>query len=140
MMPALQFRNLPGAVPVRAARVNAAQWREAITAMHAADARLLALWGDDARDRGAGFGVHAVVQETDRLTLLDLAVDPDDPVYPALDAMYPFAERMQRAIADLLGVHAEPRTVTAARSWLRHDAWGETEHPLRRDYHRGEPP
>ena len=134
MMPALSFQILPGALPVRHALVTAEQWQQAIAALHAADARLLALWGEDARaPNGAPF-LHAALQESDCITLLDLALDPFEPVYPALDALYPFTERMQRAIADLLGLRAEPRSAAAARPWLRHDAWRDTEYPLRRGH------
>jgi Ni,Fe-hydrogenase III large subunit/Ni,Fe-hydrogenase III component G len=139
MMPELSFAPISGALPVRRACITASGWRDAIAALHAADARLLALWADDARDRGAGFGIHAVLQEAGTLTLLDLALDPLEPVYPAIDALYPFAERMQRAAFDLLGVRAEPRGTGAARPWLRHDAWRESEYPLRSDFRPGAP-
>jgi Ni,Fe-hydrogenase III large subunit len=51
-----------------------------------------------------------------------------DAGYPGLEAHFPCASRMQRAVADLSGVRSsDPDT----RSWLRHNAWLPDVHPLR---------
>jgi Ni,Fe-hydrogenase III large subunit len=50
--------------------------------------------------------------------------------YPDLSPIFHPALRMQRAARDLLGIDAD---AADRRPWLRHAAWQETDHPLRRD-------
>jgi Ni,Fe-hydrogenase III large subunit len=47
--------------------------------------------------------------------------------YPGLEPHFPCASRMQRAMADLSGVHSSDPD---ARAWLRHNAWPPDVHPL----------
>jgi Ni,Fe-hydrogenase III large subunit/Ni,Fe-hydrogenase III component G len=140
MDPTERFTTINGALPARHACVDAASWSATLATLLERDARLLSLWGRDARAERGDFRVYAALQETDCITVLEHPVAPAAPDYPALDSLYPAAERMQRALADLLGVRAEPCSRLAARPWLRHDAWSAQEHPLRRDFAPGEPP
>ena len=57
--------------------------------------------------------------------------------YPDLSGMFPVANRMQRAIFDLLGLQAEGAEDT--RPWLRHAAWPDGIYPLRKDFVFGVP-
>jgi Ni,Fe-hydrogenase III large subunit len=52
--------------------------------------------------------------------------------YPDIAAIFPAAERMQRATFDLLGLSAIG--ADDRRKWLRHSAWKENEFPLRKDF------
>jgi len=52
--------------------------------------------------------------------------------YPDVSAIFPAAERMQRATFDLLGLSAIG--ADDRRKWLRHAAWKESEFPLRKDF------
>ena len=102
-------------------------WRRAFESAAQDGARLGALWGSDERDRAGGFAVHAVLVIHDRLVCLHLPVEGTE--FPDVSHFFPSAARMQRAIADLLGLRAG----TDPRGWLRHGAWSANAAPLRRD-------
>jgi Ni,Fe-hydrogenase III large subunit/Ni,Fe-hydrogenase III component G len=129
---ALKFDNLPGAAPVAIARVDATGWNEAARMVHESGRRLVAMWGSDDRDRDATFAVFAAYVVDAGIALVKLSVSSSEPDYPDLSGMFPVANRMQRALYDLLGVRAQG--AEDQRSWLRHDAWPEGVHPLRRDF------
>jgi Ni,Fe-hydrogenase III component G len=94
--------------------------------------QLLALWGSDDRHLGGGFAVHAAFLASVGLIWSTSALEAEDPAYPDLAALFPQAGRMQRAAYDLLGLRAVGAEDT--RKWLRHNAWGADEFPLRRDF------
>lgn len=110
--------------------VDAQGWAALAQHMHAQDARLLALWGSDTRLQCGGFTVHACWLQRDALTLAELVLACGVTHYPALHALFPVADRLQRALRDLLGLQAPGMD---SRPWLRHTAWGADEFPLRRD-------
>ncbi len=124
-------RALNAAVPTAVARVDAAQWVEAARASREAGHRLVALWGADRRPAG-GFAVLAAYAIANGLCVLDLGLDAHEPAYPDLSGLFASANRMQRAVRDLLGIVAEG--AADVRPWLRHGAWREHEYPLRRDF------
>ena len=134
------FVRLAGALPVWRAVVTPRQWRDAAGLVRSRDGRLVALWGTDRRAHDGRFGVAAAYATADGFVWLDLPIDAaaegNSLRYPDLAADFPPAERMQRAVADLLGIHADP--ASAHRPWLRHAAWPETYFPLRREADGGE--
>ena len=80
--------------------------------------RLVSLW---ATDRGArGFAVSAAYAAAGGLEWLELPLGSATS-YPDLSRHFPFAARMQRAAADLVGITAEG--AQDARPWLDHGAW-----------------
>src|SRR5262249_16883815 len=100
--------------------------------------RLVALWGSDARaaegNEGRGFVIHAALAGDHGLVVLSHPLASAS--YPDLAAVFPCAERMQRATFDLLGISAAGAD---HRKWLRHAAWKENEFPLRKDFNTGLP-
>lgn len=133
----LEVKPLPGAVPAVFARVDAAQWTEAGRRVREAGHRLVALWGADRTPRGDGFAVHAAYALETGLCVLRLPVAPSHAFYPDLSGLFPSADRMQRALADLLGV--VPEGASDTRPWIRHGAWGADEFPLRRAFDAAAP-
>jgi Ni,Fe-hydrogenase III large subunit/Ni,Fe-hydrogenase III component G len=123
----ITLHRLHGAVPAWRASVDAGQWRRACESIAQSGGRLGTLWASDERDRSGGFAVHALMVAHEGLTCLDLPLATES--YPDLSDLFPSASRMQRAIRDLVGLHAG----TDARGWLRHGAWREDAYPLRRD-------
>jgi Ni,Fe-hydrogenase III large subunit len=93
--------------------------------MAAAGGRLVALWAGGA-ERTALTIQAAFVTERAGLILTLPIVDPDTP-YPGLEDLFPSASRMQRAVADLSGVHSTDPDI---RPWLRHAAWPPNYRPL----------
>jgi Ni,Fe-hydrogenase III large subunit/Ni,Fe-hydrogenase III component G len=123
------LRPLPGAMPVWRADVDADTWRGAAQAVREQGGRLVALWGsDEAADR---FAVHVALAVREGVLWLTLPLYGRQPEYPDLGAVYPAAQRMQRAAYDLLGIRAAGAD---ARKWLRHAAWAAGEFPLRKSF------
>jgi Ni,Fe-hydrogenase III large subunit/Ni,Fe-hydrogenase III component G len=116
--------------------VEPARLPEFARAVRAEGGQLIALWGSDERAAGAGFAIHAAFLTAHGMAWISaaLAVEAPSavPSYPDLAAIYPQADRMQRATYDLLGIRAEG--AHDSRKWLRHGAWGEDEFPLRHDF------
>jgi Ni,Fe-hydrogenase III large subunit/Ni,Fe-hydrogenase III component G len=121
---------LPSNVTVLGLVADAPQWTEAAAALSKAGASLLALWGSDDRDRDQCLRVRAAYLLPDRVVLIEHAMPAGDAVYPSLTPHFPVADRLQRAVYDLLGIGAEGGDT---RPWLRHGGWPENVFPLRRD-------
>ena len=94
-------------------------------------ARLVALWVCDDRDRDRGFAVNVVLQDRDGFLLLELALPREDSTYPDLAAVFPAANRMQRAAFDLVGIAAQ---ADDQRPWVWQASWPIDQYPLRRDF------
>jgi Ni,Fe-hydrogenase III large subunit/Ni,Fe-hydrogenase III component G len=132
----IEADRLPGAMPVFRMEVGAAQWTVVCRQVKKQGGRLVALWGSDSRAEGGGFVVHAALAVSEGLLVIALPLVSTS--YPDIAAIFPAAERMQRAAFDLLGIAAigaEDR-----RKWLRHAAWGADEFPLRKDFAAGRQP
>ena len=129
----IELRPLPGAMPLWQGRVNAQQWRAVCQQARDADDRLVALWGADDSDRGAGFTVHAALAINAGLLVISLPLA--GAVYPDISDLFPAATRMQRAIRDLFGLSAEG--AADQRKWLRHAAWPGDVFPLRKSFDGG---
>jgi Ni,Fe-hydrogenase III large subunit/Ni,Fe-hydrogenase III component G len=112
-------------------KVTPGQWIEAARRVHDDGGRLVALWGADHRDRGA-LTVYAAYCGIRGLEVVELPLPMRDAAYPDLAGLFPSASRMQRAVADLVGIAASGAEDT--RPWLRHGAWRPGEFPLRRDF------
>jgi Ni,Fe-hydrogenase III large subunit/Ni,Fe-hydrogenase III component G len=121
---------LAGAVPVRQFSVGASQLISACRIGWEQGARLVGLWASDERDRERGFQLRVALQDDDGLTLLMHGLPEGGSQYPDLGAIFPGANRMQRAAFDLVGIASESED---QRSWLRHAAWPADVFPLRRD-------
>jgi Ni,Fe-hydrogenase III large subunit/Ni,Fe-hydrogenase III component G len=94
--------------------------------------QLVALWGSDDRHLGAGYALHVAFMASMGLVWASVALPAEAPAYPDLAALFPQADRMQRAARDLLGIEAVG--AIDARKWLRHGAWPADAFPLRKDY------
>jgi Ni,Fe-hydrogenase III large subunit/Ni,Fe-hydrogenase III component G len=131
----LTLEPLAGAVPAWRATCNAGEWLGACAAIAQGGGRLAALWASDERDARGGYAVHAALAAYEGVLWLELPVTESQPSYPDLSALFACAGRMQRAVFDLMGL--EPRDSDGgrpdARGWLRHGAWRDDVHPLRRD-------
>jgi Ni,Fe-hydrogenase III large subunit/Ni,Fe-hydrogenase III component G len=136
----VEFYQLTAPVPVWFAQVTVQQWQTAATAVRDLGGRLLALWAGSAtkeiavsaESTGAGAVFVAYVTLEGVLWLeLPLAARDGPQSYPDLAPVFPCATRMQRAAADLAGIHAE--AAQDQRPWLNHGAWASDTHPLLQD-------
>jgi Ni,Fe-hydrogenase III large subunit/Ni,Fe-hydrogenase III component G len=117
--------ELPGAPGCRELTVSSEQWTHAAQELAARGARLMAMWAS--RTPQASSTVHAAFLIDLGALLVNLPVAEGDDPYPGLEPHFPCASRMQRAMADLSGVHSSDPD---ARAWLRHNAWPPGIHPL----------
>ncbi len=136
----IEFTTLPAPVPVGYGQVNAEQWQTAATAVRDAGGRLVALWAGKAIEDVAvsAGGIRAEAIFVAYVTLeglfwlaLPLGSGHGRAGYPDVSVVFPCANRMQRAAADLSGVHAEGAHDT--RPWYNHGAWAANHHPLLQD-------
>jgi len=125
-----EFHPVPGAATAWRADVDAAELPQLCAQVRDSGGRLVALWGSDEGD--AGYAVHVALGGHDGLLCLCAALDGKDPSYPDVSAVFPAADRMQRAAYDLLGIRATGAEDT--RKWLRHGAWPDTQFPLRKEF------
>lgn len=132
----IEVQPLAGAMPVFRASVAAAELPEVCGWSHARKARLVALWGSDETSRGAGYSVHVALAFPSGLLWLSVPLARANARYPGIAGIYPAADRMQRACADLLGIRADEGV--DARKWLRHGAWPDGTYPLRKEFDTGE--
>ena len=124
--------EIPGAVKAWHASVDAPRWLSQCRQVHDDGGRLVALWGSDEREHHAGFAVHCALATRAGLLWLTLPLDTAHPAYPDISVIFPAAARMQRAVYDLLGLHAAD--AADQRKWLRHAAWPDGQFPLRKDF------
>lgn len=94
--------------------------------------QLLALWGSDDRHHAAGFSLHSVFLVAAGLCWAVTSLAAEHPHYPDLSALFPAADRQQRATYDLMGLVADG--AVDVRKWLRHAAWPADSFPLRHDF------
>jgi Ni,Fe-hydrogenase III large subunit len=76
--------------------------------------------------------VHVALSDMQGLICLSLPMPAAQPAYPGIIDIFPAANRMQRAVYDMLGIVATDSTDT--RKWLRHGAWPEDVFPLRKEF------
>ncbi|HSN17182.1 MAG TPA: NADH-quinone oxidoreductase subunit C [Gammaproteobacteria bacterium] len=126
----LTAKALPGAAPVRIARVDAEQLRALCQEVMAEGGLLQAMWASDERDRDAGFLLRVALQDSEGLLIAELPMVTEETGYPDLTEIFPAASRMQRAVDDLLGLRSWSGDT---RPWLRHAAWPADYLPLRSD-------
>ena len=115
-----------GAPGLRALIVSEDQWRRVAQDMAAAGGRLVTLWASGEAESTAPT-VHAAFVADPGGLVVTLPIADRHASYPGIEDLFPAAARMQRAMADLSGVHStDPDT----RPWLRHAAWPQTFRPL----------
>ena len=134
----LREQPAPGLAPARLYVVDADAWG---TLAHEAknwECRWVAGWGEDA---GENLLVNAAFEKDGAYLIARTSVPRVTPILPSHTPHYPGADRPERHIQDLLGVAFTDHPDT--RRWTRHQAWKDSEYPLRKDFpaqgHRAEP-
>jgi len=122
---------LPAGVRAQRTQVSSGQLLTACRLAWEQDARLVALWASDERDRRRGFCIRVALEDGDGLMVLEHNLPDADARYPDLTPIFPAANRMQRATYDLVGVAAE---ADDQRPWLWLASWPVDQFPLRRDF------
>src|SRR5436190_6367043 len=131
----LDATPLAAATPAFCASIPAGELRDICEQARARKARLVALWGSDETTRRGGHALHLALAFPAGLLWVSVPLSREDPHYPGIADIYPSANRMQRAAADLLGII--PSADADRRKWLRHGAWPEGAFPLRKNVEAG---
>ncbi|MGB9094230.1 MAG: NADH-quinone oxidoreductase subunit C [Gallionella sp.] len=129
--PNLHLTKIPGAIPARSGQVSPGDLQDICRVVQNGGGRLVALWGSDERIQNAGYALHLALVTEKGLICLSVPLSAAQPGYPDISAIFPAAERMQRAAYDLLGIYPEG---VEQRKWLRHGAWDRGSFPLRKDF------
>lgn len=134
----LDLERLTAPVPIWHGRIALSDWQEAAVAVRKAGGRLVSLWGSDRASQEAaaegplaesgGRSVCAAYALPNGLIWLELPLAGDQSAYPDLSSIFPAGLRMQRAAADLSGLHADGSQ--DQRPWLNHGAWPADHFPL----------
>ena len=88
---------------------NRETWEHAAASLQRGEQSLLSLWGEPGR-------AHLALIESNKISLLHL--DCAAGAFPSVGRLHPPAIRLERAMRDLAGLHAEGAPDT--RPWLRH--------------------
>jgi Ni,Fe-hydrogenase III large subunit/Ni,Fe-hydrogenase III component G len=123
---------LNGAVPARQVNIQVIDLIEICKKARDGGGRLIALWGSDERAQNKRFQLHVLLMNEQGYLCLHLPLSESQPHYPDLSAIFPVANRMQRAAFDLIGIQAQD--AADQRQWLRHAAWPADQFPLRKDF------
>jgi Ni,Fe-hydrogenase III large subunit/Ni,Fe-hydrogenase III component G len=127
----VDLTEIPGAMPAWHGTVNPAEFRSICTLIKEDGGRLVALWGTDERKQGVGFALHVALVDQPGLICLTLPITETSANYPTIDDLFPSANRMQRALYDVLGIKA--LGASDQRRWLKHGAWPDEIFPLRKE-------
>lgn len=131
----MELHPLPGAAPAWQGEIAPHQLPACCEAVKNRGGRLVSLWGTDRRHQGGGFALHVALSDQPGLVCLSVPLDAANPAYPDISAIFPAANRMQRAAFDLLGI--APAGAADTRQWLRHGSWPQNAHPLRKEFDGG---
>ena len=123
---------MTGAVPAWRLTISADELRGLCSRVRTDGGRIVAMWGEDNTDRSAGFVVNVALVVRPGMLCARIELPAVDPAYPGIADIFPAAERMQRAVFDLLGIRAQG--ASDERKWLRHGAWPAEAFPLRKSF------
>ena len=119
----------PGLAPAQLVEIQAGDWGRLGSEARTWGARWVAGWGEDL---GGTILINACFEKAGAYLLARTALPRATPVLPSHSVSYPGAERPERHTRDMLGVGFSDHP--DARRWTRHQAWSDSEFPLRRDF------
>ncbi len=123
----LDVSAMPAEFTLFRGEVSSDEWSTAAFAIAEDHGRLVSLWGNQ---RGDGTFVLSSVYDIGALIWLDLPLAKGSISYPDISGLFPSANRLQRAVGDLLGLEAAG--AADSRPWLNHRMWPADYFPLRK--------
>jgi Ni,Fe-hydrogenase III large subunit/NADH:ubiquinone oxidoreductase subunit C len=109
--------------------IDAVDWQRFAELANRHKLRWVAGW---AEQLPTSFAVHACFQLQHQYLWLQTLVSLDQPELPSQATIYPSASRSERHTQDMFGLHFSDHP--DSRPWLRHQAWGKHDYPLRKDF------
>jgi len=126
-IPTTDLSDIKG--PVRVVAIEACHWAKAAAVMANSYVRWSAVWGEH---RSPDILITAVFAGRDGHLLLRTTIPDTQGKLPSQTPYYPAANRPERTIQDMFGVHFTDHP--DQRRWIRHLAWKEDEFPLRKEF------
>ena len=129
----VEVQASPGFAPTQTIMVQPEDWSRLGNEANVEGCRWVAGWGEDlAEDGSESIRVNACFEKGGAYLVARTLVPRARPVLSSHAAFYPGADRPERHIRDMLGVvfsgHPD------GRRWTRHQAWNDSEFPMRRDF------
>lgn len=124
----IDFERRHAPLPVWKGRVDSAQWRALPAAVREAGGRLVSMWGLERSGNPAELLANAAYAVPQGLLQVELPVTAGARRFPDISDIFACAGRMQRAMRDLSGLHADGQG--DLRPWLDHGLWATGSTPL----------
>jgi Ni,Fe-hydrogenase III large subunit len=118
-----------GLMPARLFKIHVNEWGRLAQEVSMLGGRWVAGWGEDSGD---DLFINACFEKDGAYVIARTVVERAAPVLPSHTPHYPAADRPERHTQDLLGVAFTDHP--DARRWARHQAWRDSEYPLRKDF------
>jgi Ni,Fe-hydrogenase III large subunit len=115
--------------PARVVELGASDWGKAAAIAQAGLWRWAGVW---AEDRGDRLAVNACLEKRGAYLILRADMPAERPVLTSHAPHFWAADRPERSIQDMFGIRFEDHP--DPRRWIRHQAWDENVHPLRKDF------
>ncbi|QJD30627.1 hydrogenase large subunit [Methylococcus geothermalis] len=115
--------------PATVLQIDARDWGKAAETAKSEHWRWAGVWADD---RGFDLTVNACLEHRGTYLILRTTLAPERASLPSHAPYYWAADRPERHIQDLFGVRFEDHP--DPRRWIRHRAWDEGVHPLRKEF------
>ncbi len=125
----LREQSAPGLAPARLYVVDADDWGALAHEAKNWECRWVAGWGEDADEH---ILVNAAFEKDGAYLVARTQIKRATPILPSHTPYYPGADRPERHMQDLFGVAFSDHPDT--RRWTRHQAWKDSEYPLRKDF------
>jgi len=119
----------PGLAPAQLIAVQSEDWGRFGHEAKACACRWVAGWGDD---MGETIRINACFEKAGAYLIACTTVASASPSLPSHTSLFPAADRPERHTRDLLGVAFPDHP--DVRRWTRHQAWKNSEYPLRRNF------
>ena len=121
--------SAPGLTPARLLTVKADDWGKLGHEAKNWECRWVAGFGEDA---GEDILINACFEKDGAYLFARTTVKRTTPILPSHAVHFPGADRPERHIQDMLGVAFTDHP--DARRWTRHQAWKDSDYPLRKDF------
>ncbi len=115
--------------PFKLLQVRDEDWSRVAMEAKSSDCRWAASW---AEDHGNHFIVNVCLQKADAYLIVRTSVPHETPVLASHTPFFAAADRPERHIQDMFGIAFLNHPDT--RRWTRHQAWQDTEFPLRKNF------
>ncbi|OQK18595.1 hydrogenase [Methyloprofundus sedimenti] len=109
--------------------IAAEHWLRFAELAHQQKMRWAAGWAEQCPE---SFLVNACFAWRGEYICLSASLNPEKAELPSQATIYPAASRSERHTQDMFGIHFVDHP--DSRAWIRHQAWGKHDYPLRKDF------